>query len=39
MTSSKSPTYGKRQGDGTGETCANDMKQISIWLVEKAGNK
>ena len=25
------------KGDRTGDTCATDMKQISIWLANKAG--
>ena len=33
------PTHRKCKGDKIGDTCAADMKQISIWLVKKAGNK
>ena len=33
------PTHRKCKGDKTGDTCAPDMKQISIWLANKAGNK
>ena len=32
-------THHKFKGDKTGDTCAADMKQISIWLANKAGNK
>ena len=33
------PTYHKCKGDETGDACAADMKQISIWLANKGGNK
>ena len=33
------PTQHKCKGDGTGNTCATDMKQISIWLANKTRNK
>ena len=33
------PTHRKCKGAETGDTCAADMKQISIWLASKAGNK
>ena len=39
MTCSKSAVNKlKCKGDETSDTCA-DMKQISIWLANKAGNK
>ena len=33
------PTHRKYKGDKSGNTCAAHMKQISIWLENKAGNK
>ena len=33
------PTHRKCKGNKTGDTCAANMKQISIWLANKAGNK
>ena len=33
------PTLRKCKGSKTGDTCAANMKQISIWLAKKAGNK
>ena len=33
------PTHRKCKGDEAGYTCAVDMKQISIWLASKAGNR
>ena len=33
------PTHRKDKGDKTSDTCAADMKQISIWLANKAHNK
>ena len=33
------PTHCKCKGDKTGDTCAADFKQISIWLANKAWNK
>ena len=33
------PTHRKCKGYKTGDTCAADMNQISIWLANKAGNK
>ena len=33
------PTHRKCKGDETNDTCAADMKQISIWLANNAGNK
>ena len=33
------PTNPKCKGEKTGDTCAADMKQISISLANKAGNK
>ena len=33
------PTHCICKGDKTGDTCAADMNQISIWLANKAGNK
>ena len=33
------PTHRKCKGDRTSGTCATNMKQISIWLANKAGNK
>ena len=33
------PTHHKCKEDGSGDTCATEMKQISIWLANKAGNK
>ena len=33
------PTHGKWKEDKTGDTCAADMKQTSIWLANKAGKK
>ena len=32
-------THHKSKGDKTSDTCGADMKQISIWLASKAGNK
>ena len=39
MTCSKQATHRKCKEGETGDTCASDMKQISIWLANKAGNK
>ena len=33
------PMHRKFKGDETGGTCAADIKQISIWLANKTGNK
>ena len=33
------PTKRKSKEDKTGDTCAAGMKQISIWLGNKSGNK
>ena len=33
------PTHHQFKGDKTGNTCAADMTEISIWLANKAGNK
>ena len=33
------PTHRKCKGDKIDDTCAADMKQISISLAKKAGNK
>ena len=33
------PTQPKFKGDKTVDTCAADMKQITIWLANKSGNK
>ena len=33
------PAHRKCKGDKTGDTCAADIKQISIWLANMAGNK
>ena len=33
------PTHRICKGDETSDTCAVDMKEISIWLANKAGNK
>ena len=30
-------THRKCKEDGTGDTCVTDMKQINIWLANKAG--
>ena len=38
MTCSNQPTLRTYKGDENGDTCAADMKQISIWLANKAGN-
>ena len=35
----RQPTQRKCKGDETGDTYAANMKQISIWLANKAGNK
>ena len=33
------PAHHKCKEDETGDTCAAEMKQISIWLARKAGYK
>ena len=33
------PTHRKCKGDETGDTCAADMKKISIWLANNTVNK
>ena len=33
------PTHHEFKGDKTDDTCAADMKEISIWLANNAGNK
>ena len=32
-------THRKCKGEETGSSCAADMKEINIWLANKAGNK
>ena len=32
-------THRKCKGDKTCDICAADMKQISVWLANKVGNK
>ena len=39
MTCSESKTHRKGKGHEIGDTCAVGMKQISIWLANKVGNK